>query len=91
MKLFTKFWSVINKACEKGDEVSSTRLTSFIITGLIVLFSLYFLAVGIYIVVSGVSTPIPNELIIVFGALLAQQLALLGINKHNETKQLIGK
>ena len=86
------FWAMIKKACEKGDEVSSTRLTSFIITGMIVLFCFYFLGIGLYIVISGdLTVTIPNELIIVFGALLAHQLTLLGINKHNETKQKIAE
>lgn len=84
------FFGMIKKACEKGDEVSSTRLTSFIISAMIVLFSCYFLFVGTYIVVVPETTcAIPNEMIIVFGALLAHQLTLLGINKHNETKQKI--
>ena len=91
---FSNFFGMIKKACEKGDAVSSTRLTSFIITAMIVLFCFYFLYIGIYIVVTGCNTDgivvsIPNEMIIVFGALLAHQLTLLGINKHNETKQKI--
>ena len=94
-KPFSKFFGMIRKACEKGDEVSSTRLTSFIISAMIVLFCFYFLYVGIYIVVTGCNSDpttavsIPNEMLIVFGALLAHQLTLLGINKHNETKQKI--
>jgi len=86
---------MIRKACEKGGGVSSTRLTSFIITGIIITFCIYFLFVGVYVVVTGcnsaneVIVSIPAEMLIVFGSLLAHQLTLLGINKHNETKQKI--
>lgn len=90
MKLFKNFWSMIKKACEKGGDVSSTRLTSFIFTAFISLFILYFIGMGIFIVITGGGV-IPNEMLIVFGALLAHQLTLLGINKHNETKQKISE
>lgn len=90
MKLFKNFWAMIKKACEKGGDVSSTRLTSFIFTAFISLFILYFIGMGIFIVITGGGV-IPNEMLIVFGALLAHQLTLLGINKHNETKQKISE
>ena len=89
------FFSMVKKACEKGDEVSSTRLTSFIVSAMIILFCFYFLFIGVYIVVTEcnkdgiIAVSIPNEMIIVFASLLAHQLTLLGINKYNETKQNI--
>jgi hypothetical protein len=89
------FFNMVKKACGKNSEVSSTRLTSFIITGMIILFCFYFLGIGTYIIIAtsnaGVplSVNIPNEMVIVFGSLLTHQLALLGINKYNETKQKI--
>jgi len=64
---------------------SSTRISAYIILLLIILFSISFLSVFIYLMVTkGVTT----EMIIVFGMLLTHHLALLGINKHNETKQI---
>jgi len=63
---------------------SSTRISSYIILLLIILFSITFLVVFIYLMITkNVST----EMVIVFGMLLTHHLALLGINKHNETKQ----
>jgi uncharacterized membrane protein YidH (DUF202 family) len=89
--MFKKFWEIVRKSCEKDSGVSSTRTTSYIILAMIVMFCLYYMGVGIYMVVSSKVTPIPNELLIVFCALLTHQLTLLGINKYNETKQKIGK
>lgn len=86
MKFIETFWNIIKKSCDKTNEFSSTRLTSFIFSAFIALFVLYFLGIGIYIVIIG-SGSIPTEMIVVFGALLAHQLTLLGINKHHETKQ----
>lgn len=84
---FKKLFDAIRKSCEKNDEMSSTRITSYIILICIVLFVFYFLGIGVYIVVASVKVSIPNELMIIFGSLLAHQLTLLGINKYNETKQ----
>jgi len=90
MKIFNKFFGMIKKSCEKNNEVSSTRVTSFVILLMIVLFCLYFLGIGIYIVVASATVSIPGELLIVFGSLLTHQLTLLGINKYAETKQKNG-
>jgi len=86
----TKFLDFIKISCKANNEVSSTRITSFIILCAILAFVLYFITIGVCIAVSGHTILIPNELMIVFGSLLAHQLTLLGINKYNETKQLIG-
>jgi len=64
---------------------SSTRISAYIILLLIVLFSIAFLIVFIYLMIT---TGVTTEMIIVFGMLLTHHLALLGINKHNETKQI---
>jgi len=95
-------FETIKQSCESNNKISSTRLTSYIITSLIVLFSFYFIGIGIYIGIKSatilsmeqikegaqlVIPIIPNELIIVYTSLLAHQLTLLGINKYNETKQ----
>lgn len=83
---FRKILGLARKSCEKDNGVSSTRVTSFIITSLIILFVLYFVFIGSWIGITGKGS-IPNELVIVFGSLLAHQLTLLGLNKYNETKQ----
>ena len=89
-KPFKNLWAMIKKSCEKNDDVSSTRLTSYIITACIIMFVFYFLFMAIWIGVTGTGT-IPNETLIVFGALLSHQLILLGVNKSHETKQKVGQ
>ena len=89
-KPFSNLFSLIKTSCEKNNNISSTRLTSYIILSMIVLFCIYFLSIGVYIILDEETTiAIPNELLIVFGALLTHQLTLLGINKNAETKQKI--
>lgn len=73
----------IKDSCDKKSTVSSTRVIAFYILGLIIAFSIYFIGSSIY------EMTIPNEMIIIFASLLAHQLTLLGINKHNETKENI--
>jgi hypothetical protein len=80
------FINIFKKSILSPDgKESSTRISSYIILLLIVLFSISFLTVFIYLMIT---KGIPTEMIIVFGMLLAHHLALLGINKHNETKQI---
>lgn len=80
-----KIFNHIKEACNRKSDVSSTRVIAFYILGLIISFSIYFIGSSIYEMV------IPNEMIIIFASLLAHQLTLLGINKHNETKQTISE
>ena len=75
----------IKEACSRKSDVSSTRVIAFYILGLIIAFSVYFIGSSV------VEMTIPNEMIIIFASLLAHQLTLLGINKHNETKQNISE
>lgn len=91
IKPFQRVFAMIKKSCEKNADVSSTRITSYIISAMIILFCFYFLGISIYIVVASATISIPNEMIIIFASLLTHQLALLGINKHNETKQKIAE
>ena len=88
---FKKLFTAIKSSCTTDDKLSSTRIIAYIITGLIVILTLYFLGAGMYIVIWGGKAAIPGELLVVFGALLTHQLTLLGINKHNETKQKIAE
>jgi len=84
---FKNLFQTIKKSCEKDSGVSSTRLTSYVILSMIILFCLYFLGVGVYVAATSKAIVIPNELLIVFGGLLTHQLTLLGVNKYHETKQ----
>ena len=81
------FFSFIKKSCDIHDTTSSTRITSYIILSMIVLFCFYFIGIGIYIFLFNSKTPIPSELLYIFTALLTHQLTLLGINKYHETKE----
>lgn len=78
--------SVVNTKTGKG---SSTRIMAYVISGLVVLFSLIFIGLEISAAVIALNVTgkyiISNEIIIIFGSLLAQQLTLLGITKSNET------
>ncbi len=84
-----KFLTLIKKSIiSPGGKESSTRIATYIILLMIVLFTLSFIGIEIY---SAVETKtISNEGIIIFGMLLTHHLTLLGINKYNETKEKIG-
>ena len=60
-----------------------------IILSMIILFCIYFLGVGIFVLISGkiLASYIPGELLVVFGALLTHHLTLLGIKFNAETNQ----
>lgn len=89
---FSDLFRMIKISCGKNSDISSTRLTSYIILTMIVMFCFYFIIVGVYLIYrNDPNLNIPNELIIVFGALLTHQLAILGINKNAETKQKISE
>jgi len=64
---------------------SSTRISAYIMLSLIVLFSISFLSVFIYMMIT---KDITDKMIIVFGMLLTHHLTLLGINKYHENKQI---
>jgi uncharacterized membrane protein YidH (DUF202 family) len=69
---------------------SSTRIATYIILLLVVIFSILFFLIELYHAYKNGGI-ISNEIIIVFGMLLTHHLTLLGINKYNETKQQIEK
>jgi membrane protein YdbS with pleckstrin-like domain len=71
-----------------SGKASSTRIVSYSISIMIILFCMMFLGFEIYrFCILPKWYIIPNEIIIIFGSLLAQQLSLLGITKYNESKQ----
>ena len=81
-----KFLNYIKKSIFSHDgKQSTTRITSYIILGLIVAL------VAMFIVMEICTTTISNEILIVFASLLGHQLALLGINKKYESKQIVAK
>lgn len=75
----------------KGGKESSTRIMSYVISAIIVLFCFIFIGIeissAIFALIETGKYVLSNEIIIIFGSLLTQQLALLGITKSNETTQ----
>jgi len=79
------FLEIIKKSIiSPGGKESSTRIASYTILILIILFTIAFLTIEIITALE--TKKISNEAIIVFGMLLTHQLTLLGINKYHETK-----
>ena len=80
-----KLLDIIKKSIisPEGKE-SSTRIAGYVMLILIVLFSLMFLGIEIYISIT--TNHISNESIIIFGMILTHHLTLLGINKYHESK-----
>lgn len=72
--------------------LSSTRISSYILLVIILLFTFVFLGIEVSsAIISLYNTGkyvISNESIIIFGSILSQQLLLLGINKNSEIKIL---
>jgi len=82
MKNFIK---IIRKSISSpGGKESSTRIAGYSVLFIILLFSIVFLGIEIYISLQ--NNHISNEAIIIFGMILAHHLTLLGINKYHETK-----
>ncbi|NPV13198.1 MAG: hypothetical protein HPY57_15635 [Ignavibacteria bacterium] len=91
--MFKKLLSLMkNSVIVKNGKSSSTRIISYSISAIILLFCLVFIGIEISAAIIALNTVgkyvISNEIIIIFGSLLAQQLTLLGITKSNETSQL---
>ena len=87
--MFKNFRNIIQKSIQSpGGKESSTRIATYIILLLVVLFTLTFIAIEVINALE--NKTISNEGIIVLGMLLAHHLTLLGINKYNETKEKIG-
>ena len=63
--MWKKFLDLIKKSVESNNKVSSTRITSYIITILIISFCLYFIIMGFYIGMISSGSKIPGELLVV--------------------------
>lgn len=91
--VFKKFWEYVEKSILAGisNKVSTTRISSYLILGSILMTSLVYLIIDIVNAVikwsNGETFIISTEDLIFFGMILAHHLALLGINKNAETKQ----
>ena len=75
-----------------SGRVSSTRIIGYSISALVIIFCLVFIGIELSAAIIALSTTgkyvLSNEIIIVFGSLLTQQITLLGLNKSQETKQM---
>lgn len=91
--VFKKFWEYVEKSILAGisNKVSTTRISSYLILGSILMTGLVYLIIDIVNAVikwsNGETFIISTEDLIFFGMILAHHLALLGINKNAETKQ----
>jgi hypothetical protein len=91
--IFKKFWEYVEKSILAGisNKVSTTRISSYLILGSILMTGLVYLIIDIVNAIikwsNGETFIISTEDLIFFGMILAHHLALLGINKNAETKQ----
>jgi len=91
--VFKKFWEYVEKSILAGisNKVSTTRISSYLILGSILMTGLVYLIIDIVNASikwsNGEIFIISTEDLIFFGMILAHHLALLGINKNAETKQ----
>ncbi len=91
-KYLQNILSLIKKSVldSQGKE-SSTRIMSYIIGSMIVLFCLVFIGIELYSAIIALNVTgkyvLSGSILIVFSSLLAHQLTLLGINKYHETKK----
>jgi len=74
---------------------SSTRIMSYIIGAIVLLYCLVFIGIEISAAIIALGTigkyELSSSILIVFSSLLVQQLTLLGINKNAETKIIKSK
>jgi len=78
-----------------SGKISSTRIMSYILMCVVLIFSATFLGIEIssaYLALStGVKYSISNEIIIIFGMIFSHILILSGINKSSEVKKVDSK
>lgn len=92
--MLKNFWGYIIKSIESGigGKISTTRISSYLILGSILTTTAIYLSIDVvnaFKMWQKDSTYIiPSEHIVVFGMILTHHLALLGINKTAETKQI---
>lgn len=90
---FKNLASLVKISSSADNKLSSTRLSAYAILTGVLLIVLVALGVEISSAITGLINKqtyvLSNEFIIVLGSLLTHHLALLGINKHHETKEKI--
>ncbi len=82
---------ILKSLSGQSGKVSSTRIMSYILMCIVLIFSATFLGIEIsscYLTLSaGTKYVISNEIIIIFGMIFSHILILSGINKSTETKK----
>ena len=90
-----KLISLIRESSQSDHKLSSTRLSAYAILVAIGLMILVGLGVEITSAIVALKSTgvyvLSNEFVIILGSLLTHHLALLGINKHHETKAKISE
>ncbi len=92
--MLKSFFEYIVKSIESkvGGKISTTRISSYLILGSILTTTTVYLGIDFVNAIKmwqkDLTYAIPSEHIVVFGMVLTHHLALLGINKNAETKQL---
>ena len=75
------FFNIFKKSIfSPNGKESSTRISSYIILLIIVIFSFSFISL------EWMNINISNESIVIFGMILTHHITLLGINKYHENK-----
>jgi len=85
------FESIKNSVKTKTGKESSTRILAYFLAVVVAIFCFVFIGIEIATAIVALKNTgaylISNEIIIIFGSILAHQLTLLGINKTAETSQ----
>jgi hypothetical protein len=79
-----------NSIYNSSGKESSTRIMSYIIGAIVLLYCLVFIGIEISAAIIALGSigkyELSSSILIIFSSLLVQQLTLLGINKNAETK-----
>jgi hypothetical protein len=93
--MWEKFWEYVGQSVWSkagGGKVSTTRIQSYLILASVLISTTLFLSIDLVNAIiqwkTGKSYTVPTEHITLFGMVLAHHLALLGINKNSENKQM---
>jgi len=84
-----------NSIYNSSGKESSTRIMSYIIGAIVLLYCLVFIGIEISAAIIALGSigkyELSSSILIIFSSLLVQQLTLLGINKNAETKIIKSK
>lgn len=93
--MWEKFWEYVGQSVWSkagGGKVSTTRIQSYLILASVLISTTLFLSIDLVNAIIqwkvGKNYTVPTEHITLFGMVLAHHLALLGINKNSENKQM---